>query len=137
MEVWDEVFSGIENTLGEDDTYAYIVSNSGKIIYMFSDKHLRFPNDRSYYSAETLLYVKRSRGHLMKAFVSGYIERYVRGSFAFPEQGSQASRRKRLYDANKMGKIDVIMGRLLQKVRRERTYTTEEVKAILGLKEDE
>jgi len=136
-EDWDEVFRTVEDGFTEEDEYAYLVNRNGEIIYMFCGRHLYFPDSRNYYSTEPLLYAKRARGHLMKAFVTGYIERYIRGSFAFPAPGSLASRRKRLYDTNKMGKIDVIIGRLLQRVRREKTYTMEEAKAILGLKEEE
>lgn len=138
MEDWDEVFRKVEEGLSDEDedAHAYLVSRSGEIIYMFCGRLLYFP-DRNHYSTEPLLYVKRVKGHVMKAFVNGYIERYVRGSFAFPPSGSLASRKKRLLSTKKMGKIDVIIGRLLQKVRRERIYTMEEAEAILGRRNEE
>ena len=134
MEDWDEVFRKAEAVCAEtgEDTYSYLVNRGGGIIYMFRGRRPIFP-DRNYYSTELLLYVKRARGHLMKAFVSGCIERYVRGSFAFAAPGSVASRKKRLWGANKISKIEVIIGRLLKRVRSERTYTMREAETILGL----
>lgn len=146
-EDWDEVFMKAEAMCTEagEDTYSYLVNRRGGIIYMFCGNHFYFPDNRNYYSEDELLYVRRVKGSLLKSFVSGYIERYVRSPGVFSEyltiRNSKylASEAKAIRDAMRQGKMEIILGRLLQRINqgRERVYTMEEARAILGLKEEE
>lgn len=148
IEDWDEVFRKAEAMCAEtgEDTYSYLVNRRGGIIYMFCGNHFYFPDDRNYYSEDELLYVRRVNGSLLKSFVSGYIEQYVRAPGIFSDylkirndSKYLASEAKAIRDAMRQGKMEIILGRLLQRINqgRERVYTMEEAAAMLGIKEEE